>query len=83
MPDMMKKYTEEVKPALQSELGYANVMQIPKLVKIVISTGLKSSCERDAFAEAKKHLAAMTGQYCRTTAFTRPMISASRPSMGS
>ena len=62
MPDMMKKYTEEVKPALQSELGYANVMQIPKLVKIVISTGLKSSCERDAFAEAKKHLAAMTGQ---------------------
>ena len=62
MPDMMKKYKDEVRPALLSKLGYKNVMQIPKLEKIVISTGLKSSAERDAFGEAKKHLAAMTGQ---------------------
>ncbi len=62
MPDMKKKYVDEVRPALQAKLGLANVMQIPKLEKIVISTGLNSSVERDAFTEAKKHLAAMTGQ---------------------
>ena len=62
MPDMMKKYKDEVRPALQAKLGYKNVMQIPSLRKIVISTGIKSSAERDAFAEAKKHLAALTGQ---------------------
>ena len=62
MPDMMKKYKDEIRPALQSKLGYRNVMQIPKLEKIVISTGLKSSAERDAFGEAKKHLAALAGQ---------------------
>lgn len=62
MPDMMKKYKEEIRPALQSKLGYKNVMQIPKLEKIVISSGLKSSVERDAFAEAQKQIAAMTGQ---------------------
>ncbi len=62
MPDMKKKYTEEVRPALQAKLGLKNVMQIPKLEKIVISTGLSSSVERDAFSEAKKQLAAMTGQ---------------------
>ena len=62
MPDMMKKYNDEVRPALRSKLGYANVMQIPRLQKIVISTGIKSSAERDAFAEAKKHLAALAGQ---------------------
>ena len=62
MPDMMKKYKEEVRAALQAKLGYENVMQIPKLSKIVISTGLKSSAERDAFGEAKKHLGAITGQ---------------------
>ena len=62
MPDMMKKYKDEVRAALQAKLGYENVMQIPKLSKIVISTGLKSSAERDAFGEAKKHLGAITGQ---------------------
>nr|WP_254872303.1 50S ribosomal protein L5 [Victivallis sp. Marseille-Q1083] len=59
---MSKKYRDEVRPALQAQLGLKNVMQIPKLEKIVISTGMKSSAERDAFSEARKHLAAMTGQ---------------------
>ncbi len=63
MPDMKKKYNEEVRNALQSKLGLKNVMQIPKLEKIVISTGIGSDSERDAFTEAQKHIAAMTGQH--------------------
>ena len=59
MPDMKKKYMEEVRGALQAKLGLKNVMQIPKLEKIVISTGISSSAERDAFTEASKHIAAM------------------------
>lgn len=35
-----KQYAEEVVPALTKKFGYKNVMEIPKLVKIVISTGL-------------------------------------------
>ena len=62
MPDMMKKYNDEVRSALQQKMGYKNVMQIPSIRKIVISTGIKSSAERDAFAEAKKHLMALAGQ---------------------
>ena len=62
MPDMKKKYMDEVRGALQAKLGLKNVMQIPKLEKIVISTGIGTSAERDAFTEAKKHLGAMTGQ---------------------
>ncbi|MDD3153321.1 MAG: 50S ribosomal protein L5 [Victivallaceae bacterium] len=62
MPDMMKKYKDEVRPALQASLGLSNVMEIPKLTKIVISTGVKSSAERDAFTEAKKQIAALAGQ---------------------
>ena len=62
MPDMKKKYVEEVRKALQAELGLKNVMLIPKLEKIVISTGIGSDAERDAFTEAKKHIGAMTGQ---------------------
>ena len=62
MPDMKKKYDEEVRKALAEKLGIKNVMQIPKLQKIVISTGIGSDKERDAFAEAKKQIGAITGQ---------------------
>ena len=62
MPDMSKKYRDEVKPAMMTKLGYKNIMQVPKLVKIVISSGLKSSAERDAFGEAQKHIGQLTGQ---------------------
>ena len=62
MPDMKKKYVEEVRPALAAKLGIGNVMQIPKLQKIVISTGISTSMERDAFGEAKKHIGAISGQ---------------------
>ncbi len=62
MPDMCKKYKEEVRSALQKKHGIANVMDIPKLEKIVISSGIKSSAERDAIPEARKHIGAMTGQ---------------------
>ena len=62
MPDMKKKYMDEVRGALQAKRGLKNAMQIPKLEKIVVSTGIGTSAERDAFTEAKKHLGAMTGQ---------------------
>ena len=62
MPDMKKKYDEEIRQALAAQLGITNVMQIPKLTKIVISTGIGSDKERDAFTEAKKHIGAITGQ---------------------
>ena len=62
MPEMKEKYVKDVRSALQAKLGLKNVMEIPKLEKIVISTGIGTDKERDAFAEAQKHIAAMTGQ---------------------
>ncbi|MCQ2380361.1 MAG: 50S ribosomal protein L5 [Victivallaceae bacterium] len=62
MPDMKKKYTDEVRAALKAKLGIKNDMQIPKLSKIVISTGISTSADRDAITEAKKQIAAMAGQ---------------------
>ena len=37
---MAQQYAEEVVPALTKKFGYKNPMEVPKLVKIVISTGL-------------------------------------------
>lgn len=63
MPDLKKKYTEEVRPALQKKLGLKNAMEIPKLTKIVISTGISTKMEKDALSDARTHLAALSGQY--------------------
>ncbi len=62
MPDMKKKYKEQVIPELQKKLGLKNVMQVPKLEKIVVSTGIGTKMEKDAFTEAKNHIQAITGQ---------------------
>jgi len=62
MPDMLKKYTEEVRGELQKKMQYKNVMQIPKLKKIVISSGMNAGCERDTFSEAQKQIGLFTGQ---------------------
>ena len=35
-----QQYAEEVVPALTKKFGYKNPMEVPKLVKIVISSGL-------------------------------------------
>ncbi len=62
MPDLYKRYKEEVVPALTKQRGYKNIMEVPKLKKIVLSCGIGSDAERDAFQEAKKQLASITGQ---------------------
>lgn len=40
MGTLKDHYNKECKPALQKEFGYTNVMQIPKLEKIVLNMGL-------------------------------------------
>lgn len=71
MPDMKKRYNEEIKPALQAKLGLKNVMQIPKLKKIVINTGISTKMEKDAFTEARTHITALAGQYPVVTRSTK------------
>ena len=39
MPNLKKKYQEEVAPALMQKFGYKSVMQIPKIDKVVINVG--------------------------------------------
>jgi len=45
IPRLLDKYRNEVKPALMTEFKYENVMQTPKLVKIVINMGVKEGAQ--------------------------------------
>jgi len=40
VPRVRTRYTEQAVPALQKQFGYANVMQIPRLQKIVLNMGV-------------------------------------------
>lgn len=40
MPRMQQRYRDEAKPKLQEQFGYGNVMQVPRLEKIVINMGV-------------------------------------------
>ena len=62
MPDMQKTYRENVLPVLMEKRGYRNRLQAPKLTKIVVSTGISTSRERDTFDDAKTQITAITGQ---------------------
>jgi large subunit ribosomal protein L5 len=48
--------------ALKSEFGYTNVMQTPKLVKIVVSTGVGSLKDKKKLELIVDRLAKITGQ---------------------
>ncbi|WP_242611385.1 50S ribosomal protein L5 [Blastococcus saxobsidens] len=63
MPRMLSYYREAIVPALQSEFGYENVMQIPRLTKIVVNMGV-GEATRDAklMDGAVRDLTAITGQ---------------------
>ena len=40
MPRMQQRYVDEIKPKLLADFGYKNVMQVPKLEKIVLNMGV-------------------------------------------
>ncbi|MDD5482718.1 MAG: 50S ribosomal protein L5 [Kiritimatiellae bacterium] len=60
---LKEKYLKEVRPQLMKARGYANQMQAPRLVKIVVNMGINSSVEKDAVKMLANDLAAITGQY--------------------
>ncbi len=63
MARLRERYREDVVPALQRELGYANIYQVPKLEKIVVNVGLGEAIANGRALEAATNdLATITGQ---------------------
>ena len=63
MSQLKQRYTTEVIPALKSEFGYTNAMQVPRLQKIVVNIGLgEALTNAKAIDAAVGDLALITGQ---------------------
>jgi large subunit ribosomal protein L5 len=64
MSRLKEKYIKEVVPALKKLGGYKNVMEVPRLEKVVLSIGLGEAIQNaKAIEAAEKDLSAISGQH--------------------
>lgn len=60
---LQKKYRDEVIAELQKEFAYTNVMEVPRLQKIVVNTSIKDATQNVKVLEtAAEELSLITGQ---------------------
>lgn len=63
IPNFKRKYFEEIVPAMMKEFKYKNVMQVPRLKKIVINQGVgEGVSDKKAIEVFANEIAAITGQ---------------------
>jgi len=74
MARLQDQYKEEIVPRLKEKFGYRNVMQVPKLSKVVVNMGLGDAIENVKVIEtAAAEMAIITGQ--------KPVVTKARKSI--
>ncbi len=67
-PRLKTRYREQIAPALREEFQFANVMQVPGLVKVVVNMGVGEAARDSKLIEgAIRDLGAITGQKPQVT----------------
>ncbi len=73
-PRLKEKYVSEIRMSLQDSLGKSNIMEVPKISKIVVNMGVGEAVTRSASLEgAIEDLAVITGQ--------KPMVTRAKKSI--
>jgi large subunit ribosomal protein L5 len=68
MSRLKEKYVKDIVPELKKKFGYKNVMQVPRLEKIVLNIGLgEAITNAKALEGAETDLSAIAGQHPVTT----------------
>jgi len=68
MTNLKEKYVNAIVPELKKELGYGNIMQVPKVEKITLNMGVgESITDKKAIEKAQADLESITGQRSLTT----------------
>lgn len=74
MSDILIRYREEIVPAMMKTFNYGNVMEVPKLEKIVVNMGLGEALENARILDTSmEELSRITGQ--------RPVLTRARKSI--
>jgi large subunit ribosomal protein L5 len=73
-PRLKARYRQEILPALREEFGFANVMQVPTVTKVVVNMGVGEAARDSKLIEgAIRDLTEITGQ--------KPQVTRSRKSI--
>ena len=76
MQRLQKRYREEIRPALMEEFGYRNIMEVPRLQKIVVNVGVGEALDNaKALDHAVQDVTTITGQ--------QPVVTRARKSIAS
>lgn len=59
---LYERYQKEIAPKLMKELGYKNIMQVPKIAKVVINMGIKERDDPKKIDGCARDLSAIAGQ---------------------
>lgn len=63
MARLKEQYTKEIVPLLMKQFGYKNIMQVPRIEKIVVNMGLGEAIQNVKILDsASEELAIITGQ---------------------
>jgi large subunit ribosomal protein L5 len=74
VPRLKQRYRDEIVPALRDEFGFANIMQVPGVTKVVVNMGVGDAARDSKLIEgAVRDLGAITGQ--------RPTVTKARKSI--
>ena len=68
MPGLKEVYKKEVIPSMMEHYGYKNVMQVPRLEKVVLNIGVGEAIQNaKALEAAESDIVAVSGQHPVTT----------------
>lgn len=74
VPRLKRRFFEEVSPELVKSVGYRNVLQVPRLEKIVLNMGLGDAKEdKNMLKSARQDLTTISGQRAVITFAKKPI----------
>ena len=66
VPRLRQRYLEEIRPALEDELGLSSVMQVPEVTKITLNMGVgEAKTDAKALDAAIEELSTIAGQHAQ------------------
>jgi large subunit ribosomal protein L5 len=72
IPNLKRKYTDEIVPALTKQFSYKSLMQVPRLQKIVINQGVgQAIADKKLIDVAQEELSLISGQKAVQTVSTK------------
>ncbi len=72
IPNLKKKFREEITPALMERFSYTSIMQVPRLMKIVINAGVGDAiADKKLIDVAQEEVSIIAGQKAVQTLSTK------------